>query len=56
VIDGEFRVRGSGGRVRKFPHRVPNDENGNPLEHDPEKWIPVFGKVHAPTKGHGMGR
>ena len=22
-----------------------------PLEHDPEKWIPVFGKDHAPTKG-----
>ena len=21
------------------------------LEHDPEKWIPVFGKDHAPTKG-----
>src|SRR5262249_13455103 len=22
---------------------------GPPLEHDPEKWIPVFGKDHAPT-------
>jgi hypothetical protein len=21
------------------------------LEHDPEKWIPVFGKHHAPTIG-----
>jgi hypothetical protein len=21
------------------------------LEHDPEKWIPVFGQDHAPTKG-----
>jgi hypothetical protein len=20
------------------------------LEHDPEKWVPVFGKDHAPTK------
>jgi hypothetical protein len=20
------------------------------LEHDPEKWMPVFGKDHAPTK------
>jgi hypothetical protein len=20
-----------------------------PLEHDPEKWVPVFGKDHAPT-------
>jgi hypothetical protein len=23
----------------------------NNLEHDPEKWIPVFGKDHAPPKG-----
>jgi BirA family biotin operon repressor/biotin-[acetyl-CoA-carboxylase] ligase len=22
-----------------------------PLVHDPEKWVPVFGKDHAPTKG-----
>jgi hypothetical protein len=21
------------------------------LEHDPEKWVPVFGKDHAPPKG-----
>jgi hypothetical protein len=21
------------------------------LEHDPEKWAPVFGKDHAPPKG-----
>jgi hypothetical protein len=21
-----------------------------PLEHDPEKWIPVFGKDHAPMQ------
>jgi hypothetical protein len=21
------------------------------LEHDPEKWIPVFGKDYVPTKG-----
>jgi hypothetical protein len=21
------------------------------LEHDPEKWVPVFRKVHAQTKG-----
>src|SRR5262249_5005191 len=21
-----------------------------PIEHDPEKWIPVFGRDHAPTK------
>jgi hypothetical protein len=24
--------------------------------HDPEKWIPVFGKDHAPTKGEGASR
>src|SRR6476659_5179921 len=33
---------------------------GQRLEHDPEKWIPVFGKDHAPTKGKagngGMGQ
>jgi predicted small lipoprotein YifL len=23
-----------------------------PLEHDPEKWLPVFGKDHAPAKGY----
>ena len=22
------------------------------LEHDPEKWVPVFGKDHAPAKAH----
>jgi hypothetical protein len=22
------------------------------LEHDPEKWIPVFGKDHAPSKSY----
>src|SRR4051812_40527665 len=26
---------------------------GQTLEHDPEKWIPVFGKDHAPTKRKG---
>jgi hypothetical protein len=24
------------------------DATGSLLEHDPEKWIPVFGKDHAP--------
>jgi hypothetical protein len=23
--------------------------SNNKLEHDPEKWMPVFGKDHAPT-------
>jgi hypothetical protein len=26
-----------------------------PLEHDPEKWIPVFGKDHAPPVEHVGG-
>src|SRR4051794_40363912 len=31
--------------------RVTVTERGRALlEHDPEKWIPVFGKDHAPTK------
>jgi len=25
--------------------------DGTILEHDPEKWVPVFGKDHAPPKG-----
>jgi hypothetical protein len=25
----------------------------DPLEHDPEKWIPVFGKDHAQAKNQG---
>ena len=29
---------------RRFVHWAGN-------KHDPEKWIPVFGKDHAPTKG-----
>jgi hypothetical protein len=24
---------------------------GQALAHDPEKWVPVFGKDHAPTIG-----
>ena len=29
----------------------PDRTQGLVSEHDPEKWIPVFGKDHAPTKG-----
>jgi hypothetical protein len=28
----------------------PPSRNVPRLEHDPEKWKPVFGKDHAPTK------
>jgi hypothetical protein len=55
VIVGKFQRQGYWGKGAKVPQSSSNNENGNPLEHDPEKWIPVFGKVHAPTKGHGMG-
>ena len=27
-----------------------NELRGAPLEHDPEKWMPVFGKDHAQSK------
>jgi hypothetical protein len=26
------------------------EEKSSRLEHDPEKWIPVFGKDHAPAR------
>jgi lysine 2,3-aminomutase len=46
------RVGGGNGTAR---YEV-EDFNGRrhaypPLEHDPEKWTPVFGKDHAPTRG-----
>src|SRR6266550_3892117 len=43
VLDSEVRKRGC----------RTNDANFGigPLEHDPEKWIPVFGKDHAPLTG-----
>src|SRR5262249_27021716 len=25
----------------------------DPLEHDPEKWVPIFGQDHAPKLGRG---
>jgi hypothetical protein len=27
------------------------DRHDRKVEHDPEKWVPVFGKDHAPAKG-----
>src|SRR5207344_2243723 len=42
------------GRERRCQPRHPGDRGRRiqvgALEHDPEKWIPVFGKDHAPTK------
>jgi hypothetical protein len=39
------------GRATRWPrHRGRRASAAQPaLEHDPEKWIPVFGKDHAPT-------
>jgi len=31
--------------------RIDSVRDDPALEHDPEKWIPVFGKDHAPPKG-----
>ena len=35
---------------------IERGRHGVMLEHDPEKWVPVFGKDHAPPKGSGRGR
>jgi NAD(P)-dependent dehydrogenase (short-subunit alcohol dehydrogenase family) len=32
-------------------HRHHHARRGRAIEHDPEKWAPVFGKDHAPTYG-----
>jgi alpha-D-ribose 1-methylphosphonate 5-triphosphate synthase subunit PhnH len=31
--------------------KLPKSLEAAALEHDPEKWMPVFGKDHAPPKG-----
>src|SRR5215510_5914401 len=41
------RHRGASGAARATGHR--SFAARRKLEHDPEKWIPVFGKDHAPT-------
>ena len=41
-----------GDRPRRRRHRADAARSAaGRLKHDPEKWIPVFGKDHAPTKG-----
>src|SRR5580704_5768536 len=52
--------------ILKSAVRVPENASGEAstiislfLEHDPEKWVPVFGKDHAPpsaTPGHRIAR
>ncbi len=48
------RARGSFFRRRTRPvegrHRSRRDQARTTLEHDPEKWIPIFRKDHAPPK------
>src|SRR3954452_15671739 len=34
---------------------IERGRHGVMLEHDPEKWVPVFGKDHAPPKGLNAG-
>ncbi|MET0710788.1 MAG: hypothetical protein ABWY82_28700 [Tardiphaga sp.] len=55
MIVGKFQRQGYWGKDAKVPQPSSNNANGNPLEHDPEKWLPVFGKVHAPTKATEWG-
>src|SRR5207244_9556321 len=36
------------------PRLHPEARSWTLLEHDPEKWVPVFGEDHAPTIGLSM--
>jgi hypothetical protein len=41
--------------IPKSGYRFSEKDHAPPIEHDPEKWIPVFGKDHArPIKRSGM--
>src|SRR5262249_55639877 len=63
ALRSRARVVGSFGRVGHRPNMGGLAWRGkgsgraaleaNLLEHDPEKWVPVFGKDHAPTRGYG---
>src|SRR5262249_9130504 len=47
LCKGPQRGRGSAPSTRRARASIPA---GNPLEHDPEKWVPVFGKGLPPRK------
>jgi hypothetical protein len=47
---GPYFTRRRGDRGRTFTLRSLFCSNSSRLEHDPEKWKPVFGKDHAQTK------
>ena len=53
LLTAELHRAGSGGRTRTFNLPIqsrPRRQLRHPrIEHDPEKWVPVFGKDHAPT-------
>jgi hypothetical protein len=44
-----YSIGSYGRRGERFPWR-PHDKPRPRLEHDPEKWVPVFRKDHAQTK------
>jgi hypothetical protein len=50
--DSAARAPGLAGRKRFALGREPL-QYGTLLEHDPEKWVPVFRKGHAQTKKDG---
>jgi hypothetical protein len=37
-------------QIKNLEPRFASIEMGKTLEHDPEKWVPVFRKDHAQTK------
>jgi hypothetical protein len=38
--------------IPKSGYRFSEKDHAPSIEHDPEKWIPVFGKDHAPPIEH----
>jgi hypothetical protein len=44
----KLRVGAEDDVFRRFTSEV-NNAAVKPLEHDAEKWVPVFGKHHAPA-------
>jgi hypothetical protein len=55
VIVGKFQRQGYWGKGAKVPQSSSNNENGNPLEHDPEKWIRFSEKFMLQQKATEWG-
>src|SRR5262249_20123068 len=51
---GPYRPGRRGLRLRLPAGGREDSRAGDPLEHDPEKWPPVFGKDHAQTFQHEL--